>query len=263
MKLAYRLELYRSARLVVPVELVRRAEELGYHSVWSAEAYGADALSPLAYLAAHTGRIRLGTAIAQLAARPPATLAMHAMTIDALGGGDRVILGLGVSGPQIVEGWYGQPWGSPYARLRDYVEILRKVLDREGPVTHDGQEISLPYDGPGALGQGKALKSILHPSSRVPVWLASGGPRNTELCAELCDGWLPMGLGRGRCRPLRATAGARLRQAVGRPPTRRLRDLRVDERPYHRRRQGSARVDAAVDGDVRRRHGERDPQLPP
>ena len=147
MKLAYRLELYRSARLVVPVELVRRAEELGYHSVWSAEAYGADALSPLAYLAAHTGRIRLGTAIAQLAARPPATLAMHAMTIDALGGGDRVILGLGVSGPQIVEGWYGQPWGSPHARLRDYVEILRKVLDREGPVTHDGQEISLPYAG--------------------------------------------------------------------------------------------------------------------
>lgn len=195
MKLAFRLELYRSARLVVPVDLVRRAEELGYHSVWSAEAYGTDALSPLAYLAAHTSRIRLGTAIAQLAARPPATLAMHAMTIDALGGGDRVILGLGVSGPQIVEGWYGQPWGSPNARLRDYIEILRKVLDREAPVTHDGREISLPYTGPGALGQGKALKSILHPTSRVPVWLASGGPRNTELCAELCDGWLPMGLG--------------------------------------------------------------------
>jgi F420-dependent oxidoreductase-like protein len=195
MKLAYRLELYRSARLVVPVEQVRRAEELGYHSVWSAEAYGTDALSPLAYLAAHTRRIHLGTAIAQLAARPPATLAMHAMTIDALAGGERVILGLGVSGPQIVEGWYGQPWGSPHARLRDYIEILRKVLDREDPVTHDGREISLPYTGPGALGQGKALKSILHPSSRVPVWLASGGLLNTELCAELCDGWLPMGLG--------------------------------------------------------------------
>jgi F420-dependent oxidoreductase-like protein len=195
MKLAYRLELYRSAQLVVPIDLVRRAEELGYHSVWSAEAYGADALSPLAFLAAHTRRIRLGTAIAQLAARPPATLAMHAMTIDALGGGDRVILGVGVSGPQIVEGWYGQPWGNPNARLRDYIEILRKVLDREGPVTHQGQEMSLPYTGPGALGQGKALKSIIHASSRVPVWLASGGPRNTELCAELCDGWLPMGLG--------------------------------------------------------------------
>jgi F420-dependent oxidoreductase-like protein len=194
-KLAYRLNLYRSAALDVPVELVRAAEDLGYHSVWSAEAYGTDALSPLAYLAACTRRIVLGTAIAQLAARPPATLAMHAMTIDALAGGGRVIVGIGVSGPQIVEGWYGQPWGRPTERLRDYVTIVRKVLDREGPVVHDGAEIALPYQGPGALGQGKPLKSILHPSSRIPIWIASGGPRNTELCAELCDGWLPMGLG--------------------------------------------------------------------
>jgi F420-dependent oxidoreductase-like protein len=196
MKLAYRLELYRSARLDVPIEAVRRAEELGYHSVWSAEAYGTDALSPLAYLAALTSRIKLGTAVVQLAARPPATLAMHAMTIDGLAGGNRVIIGIGVSGPQIVEGWYGQPWGRPVARLRDYIEITRKVLDREEPVRHEGREISLPYTGPGALGQGKALKSILHPAGRVPIWLASGGPLNTELAAELCDGWLPMGLGR-------------------------------------------------------------------
>jgi F420-dependent oxidoreductase-like protein len=195
MKLAYRLELYRSARLDVPVEAVRRAEELGYHSVWSAEAYGTDALSPLAYLAALTSRIKLGTAIAQLAARPPATLAMHAMTIDGLAGGGRVIIGVGVSGPQIVEGWYGQPWGKPVARLRDYIEITRKVLDRQDPVSHEGKEISLPYRGPGGLGQGKALKSILHPAGRVPIWLAAGGPLNTELAAELCDGWLPMGLG--------------------------------------------------------------------
>jgi F420-dependent oxidoreductase-like protein len=195
MKLAYRLDLYRSARLEVPVEAVRRAEALGYHSVWTAEAYGTDALSPLAYLAALTDRIKLGTAVVQLAARPPATLAMHAMTIDGLAGGNRVILGIGVSGPQIVEGWYGQPWGRPVARLRDYIEITRKVLDRKEPVSHEGPEISLPYRGPGALGQGKALKSILHPAGRVPIWLASGGPLNTALAAELCDGWLPMGLG--------------------------------------------------------------------
>ncbi len=197
MKLAYRLDLYRAARLEVPVEAVRRAEKLGYHSVWTAEAYGTDALSPLAYLAACTSRIKPGTAIAQLAARTPAALAMHAMTIDALAGGGRMIVGIGLSGPQIVEGWYGQPWGRPHQRLRDYIEITRKVLDREGPVEHDGPEISLPYRGPGALGQGKALKSILHPTSRIPIWLASGGPRNTELCAELCDGWLPMGLAGG------------------------------------------------------------------
>jgi F420-dependent oxidoreductase-like protein len=195
MKLGYRLELYRSARLELPVVAVQRAEELGYHSVWTAEAYGTDALSPLAYLAAVTSRIRLGTAVAQLAARPPATLAMHAMTIDALAGGGRVIVGIGVSGPQIVEGWYGQPWGHPHARLDDYVRIVRKVLDRQAPVRHDGTEISLPYVGPGSIGQGKALKSILHPAGRIPIWLASGGPLNTELCAELGDGWLPMGLG--------------------------------------------------------------------
>ncbi|HET6963995.1 MAG TPA: LLM class F420-dependent oxidoreductase [Acidimicrobiales bacterium] len=195
MKLAYRLELYRASRLEMPVEAVRTAEALGYHSVWSAEAYGTDALSPLAYLAALTTRIKLGTAVAQLAARPPATLAMHAMTIDGLAGGGRVIIGVGVSGPQIVEGWYGQPWGRPNTRLRDYIEITRKVLDRQAPVRHDGAEISLPYSGPGALGQGKALKSILHPAGRIPIWLASGGPLNTELAAELCDGWLPMGLG--------------------------------------------------------------------
>jgi F420-dependent oxidoreductase-like protein len=194
MKLALRLDLYRAADLAVPMDFVRAAEDLGYHSVWTAEAYGSDALSPLAYIAALTTRIKLGTAVVQLAARPPATVAMHAMTIDALAGGNRMILGVGVSGPQIVEGWYGQPWGKPNARLRDYVEIARKVLDREAPVTHDGPEIQLPYHGPGSIGQGKPLKSIMHPVARVPIWLASGGPMNTELCAELCDGWLPMGL---------------------------------------------------------------------
>ena len=194
MKLALRLDLYRAADLAVPMDFVRAAEDLGYHSVWTAEAYGSDALSPLAYIAALTTRIKLGTAVVQLAARTPATVAMHAMTIDALAGGNRMILGIGVSGPQIVEGWYGQPWGRPNERLRDYVEIIRKVLDREAPVSHDGPEISLPYRGPGSTGQGKALKSIMHPVARVPIWLASGGPKNTELCAELCDGWLPMGL---------------------------------------------------------------------
>ena len=195
LKLGLRLEVYRAATMSVPVELVRRAERAGYHSVWTAEAYGADALSPLAYLAAVTERIKLATGVVQLAARPPASLAMHAMTIDALAGGGRMIAGIGVSGPQIVEGWYGQPWGSPNTRLRDYVAILRKVLDRREPVSHDGREISLPYRGPGALGQGKALRSILHPAGRVEVWIAAGGPRNTRLAAEVADGWLPMGLG--------------------------------------------------------------------
>ena len=194
MKLALGLDLYRGASLEVPVELVRRAEAIGYHSVWTAEAYGSDALSPLAYLAAVTTRIKLGTAVVQLAARTPAATAMHAMTIDALAGGGRVIIGLGVSGPQIVEGWYGQPWGTPAARLRDYVAIMRKVFERE-PLVHEGREISLPYAGPGALGQGKPLRSILHPVAPIPIWIAAGGPVNSALCAEVADGFLPMGWG--------------------------------------------------------------------
>ncbi len=194
-QLALRLEIYRAARLELPVALVQQAEALGYHSVWSAEAYGAEALTPLAYLAAVTSHIKLGTAIAQVAARPPTALAMAALTIDALAGGGRVILGLGVSGPQVVEGWYGQPWGNPNQRLRDYVMILRQALDREGPVAYEGPEISLPYRGPGALGQGKPLRSILHAEARIPVWIAAGGARNVALAAELADGWLPMGLG--------------------------------------------------------------------
>ena len=147
----------RRADLAVPVDAVRAAEDLGYHSVWTAEAYGTDALSPLAYLAALTTRIKLGTAVVQLAARPPATLAMHAMTIDALAGGDRVIVGLGVSGPQIVEGWYGQPWGKPDARLRDYVDDhAQGARPREAPVTHDGPGdlAALPRPGRDRAGQG-------------------------------------------------------------------------------------------------------------
>ncbi len=218
MKLGLGLDLYRGARLEVPVDKVRRAEELGYHSVWTAEAYGADALSPLAYLAALTTRIKLGTAVVQIAARTPAATAMHAMTIDALAGGGRVIIGVGVSGPQIVEGWYGVPWGKPTERLRDYLTIMRKVLDRAEPVAHDGAEIALPYRGPGALGQGKALKSILHPHPGIELWLAAGGPRNTSLAAELADGWLPMGLGPDGAAAAEAQLDAGFaRRAGGRP----------------------------------------------
>jgi len=194
MKLALGLDLYRGASMEVPVDQVRRAEDLGYHSVWTAEAYGSDAFSPLAYLAAFTTRIRLGTDIAQIAARTPAATAMQAMTIDSIAGGGRVIIGLGVSGPQIVEGWYGQPWGNPNQRLREYVAIMRKVFARE-PLTNDGSEFPLPYRGPGGVGQGKPLRSILHLAGDIGIWLGAGGPKNTALAAEVCDGFLPMGWG--------------------------------------------------------------------
>lgn len=183
---------YSGAELRVPVERVQLAERLGFDSVWTAEAYGSDAFSPLAYLAAKTERIRLGTAVIQLAARTPAAAAMAAATIDALAGGNRFILGIGVSGPQIVEGWYGQPWGRPYWRIRDYVSIIRKILAREEPVTHEGREISLPYRGPGAMGIGKPLRSILHTNPGIPIWLGTGTETNVKLTGEIADGWLPL-----------------------------------------------------------------------
>jgi F420-dependent oxidoreductase-like protein len=184
---------YSGARLEVPVDLVQRAEALGYDSVWTAEAYGSDAVTPLAFLAGKTERIKLGTGIMQLAARTPANAAMSAATVDALAGGGRFIAGLGVSGPQIVEGWYGQPWGKPYWRIRDYVEIMRKIFRREAPVAHQGREISLPYTGPGAMGVGKPLRSIMHMNPDIPIYLGTGNEATVKLTAEIADGWLPLG----------------------------------------------------------------------
>ena len=184
---------YSGAHLRLPVERIKRAEELGYDSVWTAESYGSDAMTPLAYLAALTNRIRLGTGVIQLAARTAANAAMCAGTIDALAGGNRVVVGLGVSGPQIVEGWYGEPWGKPYYRLRDYVTIMRKIFRREEPVVHSGREICLPYRGPGSSGLGKPLRSILHMNAEIPIFLGAENEAAVKLCAEVCDGWLPLG----------------------------------------------------------------------
>ena len=184
---------YSGAQMDLPVERVQLAERLGYDSVWTAEAYGSDAVTPLAFLAAKTERIRLGTGIMQLAARTPANAAMSAGTVDAMAGGGRFIMGLGVSGPQIVEGWYGQPWGRPYYRIKDYVEICRKIWKREDGLVHDGKEIRLPYEGEGAAGIGKPLKSILHMNPNIPIFIGSGKESTVRLTAEIADGWLPLG----------------------------------------------------------------------
>jgi len=189
---------YSGARMRVPIDMIQLAEHLGYDSVWTAEAYGSDAITPLAWIAAKTERIRLGTGIMQLAGRAPAMAAMQAQTVDAMAGGGRVIAGLGVSGPQIVEGWYGEPWGKPYWRLRDYIQIMRKINLREEPVSHEGREYQLPFTGEGAMGIGKPLMSILHTNRDLPIWLGSGGEATVKLTAELCDGWLPMHFVPGR-----------------------------------------------------------------
>ncbi|MDW8808511.1 LLM class F420-dependent oxidoreductase [Streptomyces scabiei] len=175
------------------VPLAREAERLGYDSVWTAESWGSDAFTPLTWIAAHTSRIKLGTAVAQMAARSPTTTAMQALTLDHLSGG-RALLGLGLSGPQVVEGWYGRPFPrSPLTATREYVDIVRQVLRRAGPVALDGRFHPLPYDGPDGSGIGKALKSITHPlRADLPVLLGAEGPKNIAQTTRIADGWLPL-----------------------------------------------------------------------
>ncbi|MFJ4981319.1 LLM class F420-dependent oxidoreductase [Streptomyces coeruleorubidus] len=175
------------------VALAQEAERLGYDSVWTAESWGSDVFTPLAWIAAHTSRIRLGTAVAQMAARSPTTTAMHALTLDHLSGG-RMMLGLGLSGPQVVEGWYGRPFpSSPLTATREYVDVVRQVLRREAPVELAGRFHSHPYRGPDATGLGKPLKPITHPlRPDLPILLGAEGPKNVAQTARIADGWLPL-----------------------------------------------------------------------
>jgi F420-dependent oxidoreductase-like protein len=176
------------------IALAKRAESLGYYGFFTAEAYGSDALTPLAWVGAHTKTIKLGTAIVQISARTPTATAMHALTLDHLSNG-RLILGLGVSGPQVVEGWYGQPFAKPLARTREYIDIIRQVLARENPVQGPGPHYTIPYPeaAPGSWGLGKPLKPITHPlRAHVPIFLGAEGPKNVAMAAEICDGWFPL-----------------------------------------------------------------------
>ncbi|MFF4543339.1 LLM class F420-dependent oxidoreductase [Streptomyces sp. NPDC001406] len=175
------------------VSLAQEAERLGYDSVWTAESWGSDAFTPLTWIAARTSRIGLGTAVAQMAARSPTTTAMHALTLDHLSGG-RMMLGLGLSGPQVVEGWYGRPFPtSPLTATREYVDVVRQVLRREAPVELAGRFHSHPYRGPDATGLGKPLKPITHPlRPDLPVLLGAEGPKNVAQTTRIADGWLPL-----------------------------------------------------------------------
>lgn len=174
------------------VATAQEAERVGFDSVWVAESWGNDAFTYLAWIAANTQRVRLGTGVVQLAARTPSATAMAAMTLDHLSGG-RLILGLGVSGPQVVEGWYGRPSDKPLARTREYVDVIRRALRRDGPLTNDGPFYPLPFRGEGSTGLGKPLKIMTHPLRReIPIFLGAEGPRNVTQTAEIADGWLPL-----------------------------------------------------------------------
>lgn len=181
---------YSGKRIDLPMEIIQQADQLGVYSVWTAEAYGSDAITPLAWIGALTQKIKLGTAIMQIPARTPALTATTAITLDQLSGG-RMLLGLGLSGPQVAEGWHGQAYGKPIGKTREYVDIIRQVWARKEALVYEGAHYQIPYRGEDATGLGKPLKSIIHGRTDVPIYLAAIGPKNVELAAEIADGWLP------------------------------------------------------------------------
>src|SRR5688572_12288192 len=180
---------YSGAQVAIDMAKIHEAERLGYHSLWTAEAWGSDAVSPAAWIAAQTTKIKIGTAIMQMPGRSPANTAMTAMTLDALSN-ERFILGLGTSGPQVVEGWHGLPWTKPLTWLRVYITIVKKILAREAPLTFEGERYQIPYRGPDSAGLGKPLKSMVHGRKDIPIYAGSMAPKGQELCGELCDGLL-------------------------------------------------------------------------
>lgn len=182
---------YSGRKLVLPMDLILEAERLGYDSCWTAEAYGSDAVTPAAWILAKTTKLRVGTAIMQLAARAPTMAAMTALSLDHLSQG-RFIVGLGPSGPQVVEGWYGASYDKPLTRLREYIEIMRAVFAREAPLEYQGVHYQLPYKGEDGTGLGKPLKSILHCERKVPIYTASLQPKAVAMSAQLCDGFFPV-----------------------------------------------------------------------
>ena len=192
MKLGLQLGYWQRTPYQGLVELTQEAERLGYNSVWTGEAYGSDAWTPLTWVGAHTKKIRLGTSVMQISARTPTCAAMSALTLDHLSEG-RVIVGIGVSGPQVVEGWYGMPFKQPLARTREWIDIFRKVIERKMPVEHAGQHYQLPYTGAGSMSLGKPLKSITHPlRPHIPIFIGAEGPKNVAQTLEIADGWFPI-----------------------------------------------------------------------
>jgi len=179
------------ARVNINIDAIKHAEALGFDSVWTAEAWGGDAVTPATWILAQTTKIKVGTAIMQMPARTPAMTAMTAMSLAELSGG-RFIVGLGASGPQVIEGWHGVPYGKPIKRLKEYVQIMQQIFARQAPATFDGELYQLPYAGAGATGLGKPLKSILHCEEDIPIFAANITPKGVEAAAEVCDGFFPI-----------------------------------------------------------------------
>lgn len=182
---------YSGATVNIPIDMIKEAENLGFESAWVAEAWGSDAVSTSAWILAQTTKIKVGTAIMQMPARTPSATAMAAMTLDQLSGG-RFILGIGASGPQVAEGWYGEPYGRPITKMKEYISIMRQIWERKGPLEHDGYHYQIPNMREGTTGLGKALKSILHGNPDIPIYTASITPAGVRCAAEMADGFFPV-----------------------------------------------------------------------
>ncbi len=208
---------YSGRDMGLPMELILHAEKLGFDSVWTSEAYGSDAVSPAAWILAHTSRIKVGTSIMQMAGRTPACAAMTAMTLAQLSG-NRFIVGVGASGPQVVEGWHGVRYGRPVTRLKEYIAIMKQVFAREGPLVFEGKEYQIPFRGEGATGLGKPLKSILHTSAPIPIYAATLTPAGVEAAAEVADGFFPIWLDPGQPSVFREPMDKGFARAGGRLP---------------------------------------------
>ena len=239
---------------------VLEAERLGYTSVWSGEAYGTDAVTPTAWILARTTRIKAGVGIMQMQARTPACTAMTALTLQALSN-NRFLLGIGASGPQVVEGWHGVPFGKPMARTREYIEILRKILKREAPLQHDGELYQIPYKGPGATGLGKPLKSILHGDPNMPIYAASITPIGLKVAGEVADGVLPIFMSPEKAGLVTKPAAGRHRPRAGRPHPRRFRRGALRPHQHGSRPAGLPRCAEARARALHRRHGCPDEEL--
>ena len=239
------------------VEVVQAAESHGFESVWVAESYGSDVVSVLAWLAAQTETIKLGAAIMQVPARPPAAAAMAGATIDKLSGG-RFIFGFGPSGPQVSEGWYGVPYAKPWGRTREYIEVVREIIAREGPLEHQGEHYQLPLEGG---GEGKALKLNFHPlRNEIPVFVGAIGRKSVEMAAEICDGWIPIFFSADA---FEETWGEHLEAGLreGRPAALRPRDQPLDAGRDRRRPRGRAERRQGRAAPLLRRHGQPQDEL--
>ena len=182
---------YSGRKMSIPMEAIKHAEALGYDSVWTSEAYGSDAVTPATWILANTTKIKVGTAIMQMPARTPSMAAMTAMSLAQLSG-NRFIVGVGASGPQVIEGWHGVPYGRPVTRLKEYVQIMKQIFARQGDLAFEGKEYQIPYRGPGSTGLGKPLKSILHCEAPIPIYAATLTPAGVQGAAEVADGFFPV-----------------------------------------------------------------------